>query len=84
MPISEIEKRREAGLKGIDLAILKALLRKEEPMRAEELAQELKKSKIYIYTTISKRLTPKYTIKIGKRRFLVGLTEEGVKAAKGA
>lgn len=83
--VSEVkrEKRIEV-LKDADLTILKTLLEKDEPIRAETLARELNMSKGYIYTIVNKRLTPKYTVKIGKRKFLVGLTEEGVKAAKGA
>jgi len=83
--VSEIKKQKRIEvLKDADLTILKTLLEKDEPMRAEELAKELNMSKGYVYTIVNKRLTPKYTAKIGKRKFLVGLTEEGVKAAKGA
>ena len=83
--VEEIKKQKRIEvLKDADLTILKTLLESDEPIRAEELAKELSMSKGYIYTIVNKRLTPKYTVKIGKRKFLVGLTEEGVKAAKGA
>lgn len=83
--VGDIKKQRRIEvLKDADVTILKTLLTKDEPIRAEELAKELNMSKGYIYTIVNKRLTPKYTVKIGKRKFLVGLTEEGVKAAKGA
>jgi len=78
------EEKRIEVLNDTELKILRTLLRRDEPVRAEELAEELNMSKVYVYTIVGKRLTPKYTVKIGKRKPLVGLTEEGVKAAKGA
>ncbi len=83
--VSEIEReKRIEVLNDTELKILKTLLRRDEPIRADELARELNMSNVYVYTIVSKRLTPKYTVKIGKRRFVIGLTEEGVKAARGA